>query len=336
MGQVTSLFVRKMLLQVTDPQARSGFLKSVGLGSEESDPAKMVAADAYYDLLERVVRADPDGTTLPLRVGATMVCDDYAAFGLAWKSALTLQGSYERAVRYARVLTSVTGHVLEKVDGGAILHLERQGARRLGLRISNEATLASIVAISREVCGARFRADSVCFRHSPPPSLARHRAYFDCEPIFNADWDGLRVPDEVLHAPNRLGDRSISDFFEAHLAGELTQLQDDSTLERRVRGLVSPALSEGVPMVSDVAAQLGMSGRTLQRRLADHGHTFQSQVDMARRELAEQLLRETDYALAEVAFLTGFSEQSAFTRAFRRWSGQTPRSFRLAAMPGRR
>lgn len=336
MGQVTSLFVRKMLLQVVDPKARSAFLKSVGLGDEEADPAKMVSADTYYELLERVVRADPDGTTLPLRVGATMVCDDYAAFGLAWKSALTLHGSYERAVRYARILTSVTGHALEKVDGGAILHLDRPGERRLGLRISNEATLASIVAISREVCGVPFRADAVCFRHAPPASLSGHRAYFGCEPVFNAGWDGLLVPDEVLHAPNRLGDRSISSFFDAHLAGELAQLRDHNALERRVRSLVSHALSAGVPMVSDVAGQLGMSGRTLQRRLADHGHTFQSQVDMARRELAEHLLRETDYALAEVAFLTGFSEQSAFTRAFRRWSGQTPRSFRLAAMPGRR
>ncbi|MDF1720740.1 MAG: AraC family transcriptional regulator ligand-binding domain-containing protein [Minwuia sp.] len=335
MGQVTSLFVRKMLLQVADPQARYAFLTSVGMGAEEADPARMIAASTYYDLLERVVRSDPDGTTLPLRVGATMACDDYAAFGLAWKSALTLQGSYERAVRYARVLTSVTGYRLEKVDGGAILHLERRGQRRLGMRISNEATLASIFAISREVCGERFRAEAVCFGHAPPACLSGHRAYFGCEPVFNADWDGFRVSDDVLQATNRLGDRSISNFFEAHLAGELAQLQGDETLERRVRSLVTRSLSEGVPMVSDVARQLGMSGRTLQRRLADIGQTFQWQVDMSRRELAEQLLRETDYALTEVAFLTGFSEQSAFTRAFRRWSGQTPRSFRLASTSGR-
>jgi len=74
-----------------------------------------------------------------------------------------------------------------------------------------------------------------------------------------------------------------------------------------------------------------MSGRTLQRRLSDRGYSFQKVVDEARRELAERLLKGTEYPLAEVAFLTGFSEQSAFNRAFKRWAGQTPRSFRLEA-----
>lgn len=72
-----------------------------------------------------------------------------------------------------------------------------------------------------------------------------------------------------------------------------------------------------------------MGGRTLQRRLSERGYSFQTLVDESRRQLAEQLLQQTDYSLAEVAFMTGFSEQSAFTRAFKRWAGQTPRSFRL-------
>ncbi|HQU74165.1 MAG TPA: helix-turn-helix transcriptional regulator, partial [Calditrichia bacterium] len=108
-------------------------------------------------------------------------------------------------------------------------------------------------------------------------------------------------------------------------------LEDDGDLAGRVRGQVSQALSEGVPRISDVAGQLGMSGRTLQRKLADQGYSYQSLVDEARRHLAGQLLRETDYALVEVAFMTGFSEQSAFSRAFKRWEGQTPRSYRLNA-----
>ncbi|MCB1718365.1 MAG: helix-turn-helix transcriptional regulator, partial [Candidatus Competibacteraceae bacterium] len=69
--------------------------------------------------------------------------------------------------------------------------------------------------------------------------------------------------------------------------------------------------------------------RTLQRRLANRGYSYQTLVDESRRQLAERLLQKTDYSLAEVAFMTGFSEQSAFTRAFKRWAGQTPRSFRI-------
>ncbi|MEZ5592792.1 MAG: helix-turn-helix transcriptional regulator [Gammaproteobacteria bacterium] len=88
-------------------------------------------------------------------------------------------------------------------------------------------------------------------------------------------------------------------------------------------------MSEGIPTISDVAGHFGMSGRTLQRRLANRGYSYQTLVDESRRQLAERLLQQTDYSLAEVAFMTGFSEQSAFTRAFKRWAGQTPRSFRI-------
>lgn len=92
---------------------------------------------------------------------------------------------------------------------------------------------------------------------------------------------------------------------------------------------MASVLSEGVPTLSLIASELGISARTLQRRLSDQGHSFQGVVDMARQDLAQRLLRETDYSLAEVAFLTGFAEQSGFTRAFKRWAGQTPRSYRL-------
>ena len=83
--------------------------------------------------------------------------------------------------------------------------------------------------------------------------------------------------------------------------------------------------------MEDVARRLAMSERTLHRRLSERGLTFKSLVDSTRRHVAENLLRDSRYTATEVAFLTGFSEQSAFTRAFRRWAGQTPRSFRLSA-----
>ena len=98
-----------------------------------------------------------------------------------------------------------------------------------------------------------------------------------------------------------------------------------------MRRAVAQRLSEGVPTLSHISSQLGMGSRTLQRRLSEGGHSFQSVVDMARRDLAKRLLRETEYSLAEVAFLTGFSEQSGFTRAVKRWSGQTPRSYKLGS-----
>jgi AraC-like DNA-binding protein len=332
MGQITSLFIHKVIRQVGDELDKSALLEAVGIDPNNPvDPKIMVADTNYYAFLETIARSDPNAIDLPLRVGASMSCEDYGAFGLAWKSALHLRGSCERAERYARVLTSVATYQVREVEEGVYMQLHRDGERTLGLRLSNEATLASIAAISKEVSTTEFRPLEVYFRHKAPGSTVAHERHFGCPVRFGAEMDALLVSKEHMLRPNRLGDRSISKFFDAHLDEELSKQDDHGSLERRARIQVSQALSAGVPRISDIAACLGLSGRTLQRRLAERGSSYQTLVDESRRELAERLLEETEYPLAQVAFLTGFSEQSSFNRAFKRWAGQTPRSFRISA-----
>ena len=330
MGKITSLFVRKVLGAIEDDIDRGALLRSVGIDPNSSvDPSLMVPADAYYTFLERLAGEVANPSTVSLRGGGAMRCGDYGAFGLAFKSAPDLRGSYERAWRYGRVLTSVSTYPVEPAPDGVYVHLHREGERRLGMRISNEATIAAITAISREVSSKGFTPRSVYFKHEAPPDISAHAVYFGCPVYFKADKDALLVSNETLQVPNQLGDESIARFFDSHLDAEISKLNAERSFEHQVRSYISRSLSEGIPTITDVASHLGMSGRTLQRRLAEDGHTFQALVDTSRRQLAERLLKQTDYSLAEIAFMTGYSEQSAFTRAFKRWGGQTPRSFRL-------
>lgn len=290
----------------------------------------MVGDDEYYGLLERMAEADgsPD---LQLRTGASMRCDDYGAFGLAYKSAVNLRGSFERAHRYARALTSVSRYELELSGSGAFFHLLREGERRLGLRMSNEASITSALTISREVSSGPVEPKAVFFKHPAPSTTEAHELFFGCPVLFNSDRDAFLLSRESLEVPNKVGDAGIARFIDGHLDREMSQLEEETSLEQKVRVQISTALSEGIPKITDVARPLGMSGRTLQRRLSENGSSFQTLVDEARQQLAKRLLKETPYGLAEVAYLTGFSDQSAFTRAFKRWEGQTPRSYRLDA-----
>ncbi|MEM9409188.1 MAG: AraC family transcriptional regulator ligand-binding domain-containing protein [Acidobacteriota bacterium] len=331
-GRITSLFAHKVARQVEPAELRGELLASVGLDSEASvDPSRMLSAPEYYEFLARCAAADADGRSLPLRVGASMRCTDYRTFGLAWKAAADLQGSYDRAERYGRVLTNVTTYEVEPAEEGAFLHLRRRGERSLGLRLSNEASIASLASISDEASSGDFRPRAVFFRHSVPASSLAHEEHFGCPVHFSADCDALLVSAEMLATPNRLGDPDMLRFFDTHLAAEVEQADDESQLDRKLQLEISRALSEGVPALSDIARSLGMSGRTLQRRLSERGISYQSVVDEARRRLARRMLRETDSSLLEIAFMTGFAEQSSFSRAFRRWEGQTPRSYRLRA-----
>jgi len=331
-AQITSLYVYKVIAQVSHGVETRDLVERLGLDpAAPADAAKMVSSDAYYQFFAALAERDPNGLALALRIGASMRSDEYGAFGLAWKSAPDLRGSYTRSERYGRVLGSAESYTLERHRMGAYFNLHKAGDGSVGMQLSNEASLAAVVAISSEVSSEPFVPLAVSFKHAARGDDHVFAQHFGCPVQFGAARDAVWVSEAALAAPNKLGDQKIAQFFDRHLEQELAQLPDEDALDQRVRLAVSQVLSEGVPALSDIAASLGMGARTLQRRLADRRQSFQSLVDQARRELAQKLLRDTDYSLAEIAFLTGFSEQSAFTRAFKRWSGQTPRSYRLKA-----
>ena len=326
MGAVTSLFVRKVVATAGDAVDGDALLRSIGLDpADDADVAQMVADTAYYDLLERIAAETGGAVDLPLRVGAAMACDDYGVFGLAWKTAPTLRASFARAERYWRLLTTVSVYEVRARDADAWFVLHRAGERRLGLRMSNEATLASVVSISRQVSPVPFAPLEVHLKHPPPATTAHHEAYFGCPVVFESDHDALLVPAEALVRPNRLGDHAITRYLLAHLDEELGRMRAESSLGDMVRDAISQSLSDGVPRMTEVARRLGVSERTLQRRLGEEGLTFQKLAEEARRELAEALLVQSDYSMAEVAFLTGFSEQSAFNACVQALGQPDPR-----------
>jgi AraC-like DNA-binding protein len=307
-------------------------LRSVGLEPDEAlDVTERIADDAYYDLLERIAVQVDAPHELPLRVGPLMRLDDYGALGLAWKSAPDVRSSLERVERYCRLWTDNLTYELEDHDDRVEFILHRSGERRLGMRLSNEATLASAASLIRQSSSRQFCPLAVSMKHVAPRSIAAHERYFGCPVRYGSERDALSIAHEALARPNHLGDDGISRFLLSHLDRELESLGTETPLESLVEREVSRSLSEGVPRMEDVARRLAMSERTLHRRLSERGVSFKSLVAATRRQVAENLLRDSRYTATEVAFLTGFSEQSAFNRAFKRWTGQTPTAFRTAA-----
>lgn len=330
MSQITSLYVHKVLGHASAGVETRDLLEQLALPADGTvDPKLMVSANQFYDFFAALTDCDPDGLTLPLRIGATMKCDEYGAFGLAWKSAPDLRGSFVRSQRYGHVLGAAETYSLEQSDNGWFFSLYKTGEGRLGMLLSNEASMSAVMTICQEVATEPFQQIGVYFKHAARGDPAVYAEHFKCPVHFDSGRDALLIADESISIPNKLGDETIAQFFDQHLEQELAKLADTESLEKRVRLAVAKMLSEGVPTLSLFASSLGMSARTLQRRLSDLEQSFQNLVDQARRELAQQLLRESDYSLAEIAFLTGFAEQSGFTRAFKRWSGETPRSYRI-------
>lgn len=328
MGYVTSLFARKMVAAAGSAIDLRATLARAGIDYDAPwDPKVMIPALSYYEMLEAIAE-QVDVTDLPVQVGASMRCDEYGALGLAWKAAPTLMASCSRVERYARLWTSVVTYELRDDPRGILFILHRPGERRLGMRLSNEATLASAVSIARQVCPVPFSPVEVFVRHKEPKSKAFHEAWFGCPVTFDADLDAVLISNEAMERPNILGDVGISRYLISHLDAELADVATLPPIVGQAKDAIAQALSEGAPRMGEVAKGLGLSARSFHRRLSEHGMSFQTLTEETRRELAEGLLRDEQYSLADVAFLTGFSEQSSFTRAFKRWLGTTPANYR--------
>ncbi len=328
MGQVTSLFARKIVGAAGDAVDARAVLATVGLDADGPwDPRHMLDEEDYYSMIERM-GTQMDITPLPLIVGAAMRPDEYGALGLAWKAAPDLRGSFSRVARYGRLWTSVTRYELEETEDGILFIEYRSGVRRLGMRISIEADLASGVSLSRQVSPRPFAPLAVFFSHAAPRTVAHHEAYFGCPVHFGADTDAMLLSQASLSEPNILGDQGITRFLVAHLDAELSQIDDRPDLQARTKQEIARALSEGLPRMADIARRLGLSARSFHRRLADQGLSFQRLTEETRREIATAMLEKDRYALSEIAFLTGYSEQSAFNRAFKKWTGVPPATYR--------
>jgi AraC-like DNA-binding protein len=175
----------------------------------------------------------------------------------------------------------------------------------------------------------------VSFRHSPPADLSEHRRLFRAPIRFNRPVNGVVLRRALLDAPLVKADPGLCGVLERHVRELVERMPKATALSDRVRELVASELSTGGASAATVARKLHMSRRTLQRQLGADGTTFRALFDMLRRDLAMHYLGERKIAIAEVAFLLGFSEASAFYRAFNRWYGTTPTAYRrISVRPG--
>lgn len=241
------------------------------------------------------------------------------------RTAPTLREALERLVRYNRLIHDVA--VFTLIDGPDRCRIEHGFLRtaRTPCRHASEFTLASILVVASQLIGEKVEGMSVEFAHGPPASVAEHRRLFGVEPTFHRSVNALEFSHEFLERRIPGSDPGLSKVIERHAAALLAARPVPAeTASSRVQALVAEMISDGDVSIAKVAARLRMSIRSLQRRLADEGLSFDGVVDELRRDLALRYLGEKALSVAEVAYLLGYSEPSAFHRAFKRWTGATP------------
>jgi AraC-like DNA-binding protein len=312
-------------------------------GTLGGDPARLAAAAGIglADVADDEARFSQAALLTLWREGALATNDD--AFGLhvaefmqhhtpgnvlayAVHSSATLGEALRRGMRYAHLIHGAMELQLSADEAARLAVSNRHplGTNRHGI----ECALLTSVFLGRKGTAQPFALRHVAFRHAAPASTAEHERLFAAPLRFNADVDEIVFERALLEAPMLRADPELGKRLERVL-DELAERVGDRGFLGRVCRVVAAELDSGVPTVEDVAARLGMSTRSLQRRLQDDcGTSYQALVNELRRDLSLRYLGDPAITIAEVTFLVGFTEVSAFHRAFRRWTGQTPSEYR--------
>jgi AraC-like DNA-binding protein len=296
----------------------------------------VLPAEAFARIWEEAFRRAPR-EELPTEVGLAI---PFGAFGpidyLAASSADVASAFDSLAAWFRTVAAGVSLEVERTARGGELRIVPGQGGPPPGLvrQVSDEFTIAVIVGRFRSrPVSPPFRAAEVRLTRPAPRRPSRHAALLGAEVAFGCALTALRVPAECWAAKLPSADPMLLETLRA-LADRLDLGASSSDLEHAVRARLRSLLPEGRADAATVARSLGLSERTLHRRLRAEGRSFGAVVDLFREAEAERLLGAPSAALSDVAARLGFSDQSAFTRAFRRWKGAPPSAW-LGARRGR-
>jgi AraC-like DNA-binding protein len=192
----------------------------------------------------------------------------------------------------------------------------------------SEALLSSYVHIFRNLTENRLKLVEVSFKHARPEDITRHEQIFQAPLLFEQPSDELVIAKEFLDLPIFLANPGILKPLEQIAQKFVDNLYLSDSLSDRVARLLSKLLSRGERInIETIAASLAMSVRNLQIKLKEEGTSYQKILDSVRKEIALSYLNEDDVTICDVAFLLGFSEQSAFNHAFKRWTGGSPKTY---------
>jgi AraC-like DNA-binding protein len=187
----------------------------------------------------------------------------------------------------------------------------------------------------RAATGVPFGLRCVTFTHRLPPDVGEHERVFGCPVRFEAEHNRLVLDRSAWEAPTSGAHPGVLGVLIEHADLLLSRLPRGPDLIERTRRAIGGRLRGGDPSLESVARELGMSERSLQRHLHELGYTFNALADEVREATARLYLEQPDIALAEIGYLLGFADQTAFHRAFKRWTGRTPKQARTHATRAR-
>lgn len=265
---------------------------------------------------------------LGLKAGAGVSPASISVVGFAMQSAATLRQGIAMVQKFQPLISD--GGRFQMLTGNAttwVVYHPRQGELAFSPH-QIEAVLAAVVTFAGWVTGMTLRPRRVQFSQARLGPLKGYREVFGCPVDFEQAFSGLQVDNAVLDKPLPQADPQLAKMHEQYTSARLAALTLSEVSAAELQQWLIAHMGPQIPRRLQAAQALGMSERTLARRLKEQGHTFDSLLDGVRRDLAQQAVADPNRALADIALALGFAESSTFYRAFHRWTGMPPAKWR--------
>ena len=307
--------------QLVAELAQRGVAASPGDQTVGSDVDGLLLLEAAVDL-----SGDP---SLMIRLGQQLGIASYGSFGFALMSCANLRESVRLMLRYGQVLIQ-PGWAVHEHEGGLLLRARISTGTAAQQQLLAELIFSNLFAGGRSLYGSTVeRAESVEIHlsHSRPAHSACYRRAFNMPVTFDCEYNQLFLPAQVLDTPVRTANRTQHVVFQQQCEEMLRALDRVEETTTAVRQLLIQSAGDFLD-IAQVAECLHVSERTLRRQLEAESTSFRSVFDDIRDLLAREYLAKTELTIADIAHLLDYSETVSFRRAFARWNGVTPSTYR--------
>jgi len=232
----------------------------------------------------------------------------------------------ERMARYCRLLSDATTARLVHRKNQVAIELYFDLDKQPPVLQSYDAVLASILHLLREITGENLQPEAVSLRYSETELDPIFEEFFGCPIKYGTAQECLTFNKSDLVRPILAADEELANLLE-DVARKQLDIRMEGRLILRVRDALMTELAEGIPSKHKTAEILHMTERTLLRHLKDNGDTYLGVLNQLREDLAFRYIKQGDMSLSDIAEKLGFSDYCAFSRAFKRWTGHSPRKY---------
>jgi len=301
-------------------------LDRVGIPESALEDTRTRFPKGKFEALWRVAIEATDDPAIALRVSTMVKPNTLGIIGYLASASESPRNAFELVKGLTPLLWEDFECELES-DGEVAFIRCNTGGSPPASRFTTEYAIGLTITMSRLLGAARSGPLEARFSYSAPAYAEDYERILRLPIRFDAGEDGVLFPFSMMDSSNPSADAALRQLLERYAADQLAKIQTHARFSERVRATILSMLPLGGLTADAVAAQLALSNRSLRRRLQEEDTSYQEILDDVRAELASRYLTKEKRGIEEVAFLLGFSDPSAFSKAFRRWTGKTPADF---------